>query len=357
MLNVFIVLSLLFSASTFALEIDEKLTLRIVNTSASKKTILINRGLEDGLAKGDHAKFFVSVGVVARGVAIKVSPTRSVWSVYRLVNKEYLRDEQVLKLKITPAVKITKDESQMLVRDDMGSSLSKDPRDIGIPLAEGADDLNALNDNKVEANTEWVNEENISMINRNKELFGMIHYSSMTEESTGSSNNASYAQEINDMMFRIGGEWYFDTEEKWYTRFSFLVHFALEKKSIMSYDGNTIIEDASEFGFGSSVYLFSRPSKIHTLIPYLNYTLSLGSTNSRYISGDGITETDKALDASILANTFAFGLKYYTTQGLGFRIQMDYKFKGETYAADADTVSWTRTSIGPKVNFGISYRF
>ena len=134
-----LLLILIFPLQTFALEIDERLTLRIVKTSSTKKTLLINRGIEDGLVKGDHAKFFLSAGVVARGVIIKLSPTRSVWSIYRIVNKSFLKDEQVMKLKITPPVKITKDESRTLVGDDSSIS-TKDPRDLGIPLAEGAED-------------------------------------------------------------------------------------------------------------------------------------------------------------------------------------------------------------------------
>ncbi len=134
----------LFSASLCALEIDEKLTLRIIKTSDSRKTVLINRGQEDGIVKGDHAKFYLSVGVVARGVAIKISPTRSVWSLYRLVNADYIKDEQVMKLKITAPVNITKDDSRALVGDDVPRSTTRDPRDLGIPLAEGAEDLNEI---------------------------------------------------------------------------------------------------------------------------------------------------------------------------------------------------------------------
>ena len=56
----------LFSSTLFALEVDEKLTLRFLRASSSKKTILINRGLEDGFAEGDHAKFYIDSGVIAR---------------------------------------------------------------------------------------------------------------------------------------------------------------------------------------------------------------------------------------------------------------------------------------------------
>jgi hypothetical protein len=63
----FLILLLLFPQLVFSLEIDEKLTLRILKISKTKRTILINRGIEDGLAEGDHAKFFDQSGVLARG--------------------------------------------------------------------------------------------------------------------------------------------------------------------------------------------------------------------------------------------------------------------------------------------------
>ena len=50
--------SLLLMGKTLALELDEKLTTRLLKVSKSKKTILLNRGLEDGLVVGDHASHY-----------------------------------------------------------------------------------------------------------------------------------------------------------------------------------------------------------------------------------------------------------------------------------------------------------
>ncbi len=119
-----------------ALEVDEKLTIRLLKTSESKKTTMINRGTEDGLVEGDHAKFIVTAGIVARAVCIKVSPTRSVWSIYRLVNADFIANDSVMTLKITPAVKITKDETQAIVQEDTPSQVTGDPSKLGIPLAQ-----------------------------------------------------------------------------------------------------------------------------------------------------------------------------------------------------------------------------
>ena len=98
------ILLALLMAPAWALDIDEKLTLRLLKLSKTRKTILINRGIEDGLAVGDHAKFYLTTGLIARGVVVKTSPARSVWSLYRIIDPNFLFKEKVMNLKIaTPS--------------------------------------------------------------------------------------------------------------------------------------------------------------------------------------------------------------------------------------------------------------
>ena len=110
---------ILLPAVSFALEIDEKLTIRIIKISESKKTVLVNRGAEDGLVVGDQAKFIDQSGVVARGVVEKISPTRSVWSLYSVINPSEMVPEKVLNIKITDPLKLTGDETKELSEKDM----------------------------------------------------------------------------------------------------------------------------------------------------------------------------------------------------------------------------------------------
>ena len=78
----------LIQTNTFSLEIDKKLLFSIINFSKSKRTLLINKGSENGLKKGDQAKFFLKPeNLVARATLIKASPTRSLWSVFKYRNK------------------------------------------------------------------------------------------------------------------------------------------------------------------------------------------------------------------------------------------------------------------------------
>ncbi len=351
-------LLIIFPQLSLALEVDEKLTLRIVGTSETQKTILINRGLEDGLAKGDHAKFFVSSGVVGRGVCIKLSPTRSVWSIYRKVNNDFLRKDQVMKLKITPAVKITKDESRMLVEDDT-SVTPKDPRDLGIPLAEGADDIDA--NAPVRASGESFDQGPVmvtSIAHRNKEIYGLVHYSSHSEKAFPDNNGDEYIQDVSNLFLQIGGEWYFPQDTGWYSNLSFQGSFTVDRQAVMSHMGTYVNEKSSEFGIGVNMYPFAAPSNTYKVITYLNYTFSLGSTNSTYSSGDeAATPIDTSLDASVLKNSFGLGFKYYTGGGYGARLLFSYDLRGDTYAADSLNVKWTKTRVGPRLLAGFSYRF
>ena len=137
-LGFFLVCAILVSLPARSLEIDEKLTFRILKLSHSTDTVLTNRGIEDGVAVGDHAKWFITVGVVARAVVIKASPTRSVWSVYKKIDKSYIKEDMVLNLKITPPVKLTTDPSKVFAKTVNAGRVHDYNK---IPLAENANDL------------------------------------------------------------------------------------------------------------------------------------------------------------------------------------------------------------------------
>jgi hypothetical protein len=103
-----------FSSSLWALEIDKKLKVTVLGVSASKKTLLVNKGHEDGLTRDNHAKFSLSTGMIFRAVAIRVSPSRSVWSVYRFIEKEKIKEDKAYVLKISTPVKVTEDQTRYL---------------------------------------------------------------------------------------------------------------------------------------------------------------------------------------------------------------------------------------------------
>lgn len=113
-MKVFLVFIVFFSTQSWGLPIDAKVLGRIIGASDSKRTVLINRGQEHGLRVGDHAKISLPSGMVARGVVVKMSPGRSVWSLYRFFDVGKIATNMVYTFKIAEPVKLTSDETKSL---------------------------------------------------------------------------------------------------------------------------------------------------------------------------------------------------------------------------------------------------
>tara|TARA_B100001971_G_C18268036_1_gene596513 strand:+ start:82637 stop:83713 length:1077 start_codon:yes stop_codon:yes gene_type:complete len=354
-----ILVMILFTQSLWALEIDEKLTMRIVGTSETRKTILINRGTEDGLIKGDHAKFYLSLGVVARGVAIKVSPGRSVWSIYRLVNADYIKKDEVMKLKITAPVKITKDESRTLVDDDTPSTLgTSDPRDLGIPLADGANDLGSET-RKIENDLNLTEAEiySTNLRNKNRELFGNFHYSSRSSEATSASGGTSFTATETNLIIDAGFEYYFPDESKWYSRIGVVGSFRLTRVSVQALEGTDASENSSYFGFGLNWYPLTRPSKTYKFIPFGSFGFYLGSTQSAFNGGDSISNFADDVAGSFTQINLGGGVKYFMHNGFGALVKFDYETRTDSFAEDSSNQQRDKTGVGPRIYTGLLYRF
>lgn len=113
--------------------VDTKFIARILGASDTKKTILVNRGTEHGLSKMQHAKISIPSGVIARAVIVKISPSRSVWSVYRVFKRDKIVAQAVATFKISSPVSLTTDESKELGRlgpkiNKKRESIPKDPK-------------------------------------------------------------------------------------------------------------------------------------------------------------------------------------------------------------------------------------
>jgi hypothetical protein len=351
---------LLLPVFAFSLEIDSKLTLRIVKVSSSQKTILINRGVEDGLEKNNHAKFYLSTGVVARGVTVKVSPTRSVWSLYRIVNNNYIVNDQVLKLKITPELKISKDESRSLVSDDQTAVLSSNPRDLGIPLADGADDMDA----KDVANTksdmkelDWANSSNVSKQSNKKialGLSGSFNTSSSSTKRTGK----EYTGADSKVNFDMSLEYYMLSLAGKLSNLSVRFIYSINDSSTIAYDGTTTQESINEYGGGLS-YHFKSTKDVSVINPFIDSSFLVGTVASSFTPGDNTVSSSKtSVKGSSSYISVGAGLKYLSSYGLGFRAKVDYFSRSLKYSPESVGANeYNKSQSGPKITFGASYRF
>jgi opacity protein-like surface antigen len=354
-------LMLLFSFSAMALEVDEKLTVRLLRTSETRKTVMINRGTEDGLVEGDHAKFIVTAGIVARGVCVKVSPTRSVWSIYRLVNADFIVNDSVMTIKMTPAVKITKDESQSLVQEDTPTKVSvTDPTQLGIPLADGAQDINPETaDGVSKADLDALEKDEPTIIpEKNVEVFGILNIAGLTANTKTDSGADSFNNSQSSMHFGLGGELYPQKEREWYSHFSLQGMVNLMRQDSQSYNGAGVTNNLTEFALGVNWHPTKLPSTVMDFIPYLHAELGMGSVKSTYKPG---TENSggNEFDANGSTQSFAvgFGYKFFTARGFSARAILDYYMRTEKYKEDTALNSMNKKVGGPRFMIGLGYRF
>lgn len=374
--------------ATHALEIDEKLTLRFLKVSNSKKTILINRGAEDGLAVGDHAKFFITSGVIARGVVEKVSPSRSIWSLYRVVDPAEITDGKVLNLKISSPVKITEDPSKSLKDEPIpGGSEKMDMNDAGaaagadadVPVLDDADQkeleglgieeekpapkTNRKASTSVKKNTsDTITVETISSGNlfndRDWELWGTLNMSMLSGTTTDEANTTNSSTDVTNSRVDLtaGLEKYFSRSDSEFWRNVSVQGFGTMQMT-KSGGGTTATAQHLDIGLGGSYHFFNPTNAINRFIGFGNISFGLGQNTLTTESDTTSTELTGS------ENFFSIGLgtKYYVSNGIGFRAILDFyhQSSGLDYPAQGTTEERTVTTDlnGFRFQMGLSYRF
>ena len=344
---------------SYALEVDEKLTIRLLKTSESKKTTMINRGTEDGLVEGDHAKFIVTAGIVARAVCIKVSPTRSVWSIYRLVNADFIANDSVMTLKITPPVKITKDETQAIVQEDTPSQVTGDPAKLGIPLADGAQDLNEGEDKLSASDLKALEESQtpLTIVDKNFEVYGVLNISGLNSNSKTNVGDQSFTSSQSFHHIGLGAEYYPKNEREWFSSFSILGEFTLQKQDSQAYNGASVTNDLNEFSAGLNWHPTKLPSMVNEFIPYLHVAMNLGVVRSTYKAGTNSGTPESSSNGSTSGFSIGGGYKFFTHKGYGARLIVDYYFRSEAYKEDDFANIHNKKIGGPRLLCAFSYRF
>lgn len=354
---------LLLPITGFSLDVDEKLTFRILKISKSKKTILINRGVEDGLVEGDQAKFFDQSGVLARGKLAKIAPTRSVWSIFRVINEKDLKENKVLNLKITPEMKLTKDKSREIV-----------PKD-GVPVGVAVMDTEEERDDDQDEDKAEIEEIDESKFFRNLDTKdsslgqgrGLVNfspwevvgsfsffYSMNSIETTGQEtleNNVSY------MDLSFGVERYNPKSRNLWRDFSFIAFFEWSGTSMdnTSFFEGALPSDTLGFGIGANWHYGNDPFAFSKPIGFLSIGIGGGVRQFSMIA-DNYARSYKE-ETAFFSWNFGAGLKWYTMSGLGFRAVLEYFSRsGDSSFTVGGQVPRYKTA-GPRFKIGASWRF
>lgn len=352
--------------SLHALEVDEKLTLRFLKVSSTKKTVLVNRGAEDGLVAGNHAKFFTTAGVVARGVVEKVSPSRSIWSLYRIIDTNEITDGKVLNLKIGTPVKISEDSTKSLNNEVVPSGNDK----ISIPKTNAQTKAPTNEVDSFEADTE----DAIPTQEDNKSYSAqkpMIESSSLSGDEwevwgnasanmlSGTSSNmlgtvsSSTTASSSTIDYSVGIEKYFFKASGFMNQLS-LTGFLHSRNSKLGQDIQ-ITETMMEFGAGIRYHFNNSASLVNGLMPFALLDAGVGSSTVQAAVTTSTTPADPATKGSSKFYAIGGGTKYILGYGLGFKAIIDYYSSNETYAFT--TTTGTRTLAGVRLQAGLSYRF
>lgn len=349
---------------TSALEIDEKLTTRFLKISNSNRTVLINRGLEDGLVVGDHAKFFLTTGVIARGVVVKASPTRSIWSVYRVVNRDKLYKDLAVNIKITNPVEITEDPTKSLYATSAQTNVQVARGDTS-KLSMGASELS-------EDQAELASVGDVSTVSsfmgaptidrtRSWEIYGLVNFSSgsgVTNEEDGQEFTGNGVA----MDFSIGIEKYFSKSRGFLQQLSVFALVHSGSRTMTSLNGQSIEESVFEYGGGLHYHFLSSPFALSRFIPFVGASFGIGSVSNqtKFVGNNTANEDGPVSDGSNSFLSFGGGMKYYTQSGIGFRALIDLYTRNETYVFEEDgkeDTEVTRAVSGPRIQLGLAYRW
>lgn len=358
----FVIFIVSFNNSIYAIEVDETITGRILKTSSSKKTILLNRGSADQLTMGMHAKFSTDTSVVARGVIVELTEARSVWSLYRLSTPDLVESDVVLNVKIAEPVKLTTDESRSLVRETSMKDLQPNRDDkLSLPLddVEGDIPIDLLGATVSTADKAFTNP-TVELSRYPREIMSRVALQAL-ESKTTSSNNSSYSGRTEMNNFMMGMEFYFTSKEKWYSHFSFLPYFQYQYESMLSYEGSAVDSMLMEFGL-SFQYYFYNPHIVNKFSPFISAFYAVGSIEDSYASGEraqGNGIAASKVEGESQSFGFGIGVKYFFENRLSIQTLLEYYSRTDEFSADAQTnnSTWSRKVSGPRLQLGLGYRF
>ncbi|MDC0255136.1 hypothetical protein OAK75_09555 [Bacteriovoracales bacterium] len=357
-------LFLLFIPLANSLEVDETLTFRILKLSKSKKTLLLNRGSDDGLEVDDHAKFYLtSTGVVARAVVKKVSPTRTVWSLYRLVNEAEIDNGRALQLKIVSAVKLTADSTRMFkvapipidgggVLTGVKDSTTKEERE-DLASLKGDEDFSERNSFKhMDSRQNSRGDGRGTLAKTSWDFFGTFGFNSLAIYQDGATTKTISKSE---MSLSLGVEKYFPHQNiNFFRRTSLFGEFDWAKTISKEVSGGDDEGDEDKKGFSAGVnyHLFADPFSFDSFIPFVGLGIGLGTDERVYVNS---TETSYSENYSHYF--LGAGIKFYSRTGFGLKGVVDYYLKSQNQTDLSSSTVTTLRTVGIRTRLGITFRF
>jgi hypothetical protein len=117
-----------------------------------------------------------------------------------------------------------------------------------------------------------------------------------------------------------------------------------------------VTSDWFEFGGGANYHFYNPVSSINKPICYLTLNLGRGNAKIKTTVISNNVSTDNTVSGTDMFYTAGIGAKYILGYGLGARALLDYYNTSESYSYP-NSVTVKRSLSGPRIQFGLSYRF
>jgi hypothetical protein len=335
-----------FAHSFASNETPQETTLRILKVSRSLKTILVNKGVSDGLQVGQHAIFANENATLARGVVLEATERRSLWGLYRVSWPTLMKPDTLMSMTATNPIKLTDDETRSLGQSQ-AEGLSG--QELAPPLtsnAEGELPSNLLGD---EENALPIEDHERELIDRHWMVLARGSIMSLSSSTSAGGNTYEGSSEFNQLLFGIEGRW---------KRLSLMPYYQYQTLKALSYEGAASETYSHQGGMSLQVYL--KDSVYAEFLPYLCLNAGTGIVEDRQANGE--RSSRNGLDTSVVK-----GMSTSYSAGLGSKIilpsrvmvdfNVDYYFRSDEFDADNSTANqaWTRTLSGPRIQIGLGY--
>ncbi len=366
----FAIFLILPTISLYALTPEDVLTIRVLNVSKSRKTILINRGIEDGIMEGDHGKFYRTTGVFARGIAVNVSPSRSIWSLYRVVDKAEMGVDAVMNLKSDVVPKITDDPTRSLTPDDYPESEILDANTESIDSdtkpnkknsgTSDQEELEALMDSNDNAVYSYVSTKKI--INKKKasnyfqktlNAWGGYVYSSGDLNTDNNGTNKTATGTVSGSGIGFGIEKYFSDQNSFLRSFSFgVVGYKSLTHDIQLETGPFLLQSGEvlEGGVLLNWHFLNDPMEQDKVIGFFETQAGMGNTKNV-----------RGVDSFAGRSTYyliGVGGKYFFASGLGIKGSLEYYSREEEYmVTGVGQSNYSNSMTGTRLGIAMSLRF
>lgn len=349
------------------------LTVRLLSHSESKKTVLINRGSDDGLSLGIQSQFSAESGVVARGELIELSPQRSLWSLYRLPQPELVTPDMILQLTQIPPVKLTSDESRNLIREEWQESMVGEERVKDLPFSELPADI-PLDLWKPSKRSQMAQQAQLQGAVNTQVTGGeldlsdhpwevslrlALQSSSATTETIDKTQR--YEGDLSLTNFFLGIERFFPRAGSIFKRLSVTPFIEYQQMSLLSYEGTLSDTTLINLGALASLYLGSL-HRAPGLVFDLHGLFARGTiedsvaTGSRSLGTGAETSIVKG-DSQTMG--IGVGMKFYTSERWSLQANLDYLTRMDQFEIDPlnNNQAWDRESTGPRLQLGLGKRF